>query len=148
MIYITVWKCFDFDMISKIIKNNLIFSMCLCVLTVWWHAVALRVVSVRCVWSCRLEGGTVLSLSIRSHDTSLSPVNWSCRGKKNKETNSSSLYSSQKNICFCHSLSCVWGRTQSAVRNTQTLLFVLKTKGIKATKRSLVDCMNWWNQMV
>lgn len=47
-------------------------------LTVWWHAVALCV-SVRCVWSCGLQGGAVLGLSIGSHDTCplrVSPEEW------------------------------------------------------------------------
>lgn len=39
------------------------------VLTVGCHAIGLCVVSVRCVWPYRLDGGTVLSLSIGCHDT-------------------------------------------------------------------------------
>lgn len=38
-------------------------------LTVRWHAVALRVVGVRCVRAGRLQGRTVLGLSVRGHDT-------------------------------------------------------------------------------
>lgn len=49
---------------------NLYDYMCSVILTVRWHAVALRMVSVRCVRPWRLQGGAVLGLSIRSHDTS------------------------------------------------------------------------------
>lgn len=45
-------------------------SACLLVLTVRWHAIALRMVSVRCVWPWGLQGGAVLGLSVCSHDTS------------------------------------------------------------------------------
>lgn len=37
-------------------------------LTVGRHAVALRVVGVRCVWPRGLQGGAVLGLSVCSHD--------------------------------------------------------------------------------
>lgn len=58
---------------------------CMLVLTVRRHAVALCVVSVRCVWSCRLEGRAVLSLSIGSHDTCPSSVDPE-EGRNNEET--------------------------------------------------------------
>lgn len=52
-------------------------------LTVRWHAVALCVVCIRCVWPRWLQGGAVLSLSIRSHDPS--PPSADLR-RKNEET--------------------------------------------------------------
>lgn len=52
----------------RMLLHCIFITPCLFVLTVRWHAVALCVVRVRCVWSCRLEGRAVLSLSICCHD--------------------------------------------------------------------------------
>lgn len=58
------------------------------VLTVGWHTVAWCVVAVRCVRSCRLQGGAVLGLSISSHDADLK------RGSTNNRKN-------LKNMFYC-----------------------------------------------
>lgn len=59
-------------------------TSCLLVLTVRWHAIALRMVSVRCVWPWGLQGGAVLGLPICSHDTSPASADLG-KGRYNEE---------------------------------------------------------------